>query len=213
MIKLPVSLLLTISFFSSYSQQINQVITVADVRSVESTLSADSMLGRKAFTPAANKAADFISNEFKKIGLSTLNGAAGYKQTFTMVSPRVISVSATLDETSIDSKNVIAISSAAELNVTENSGYKTRHIKAGAPYRKEIADCFSSSENLIVFVDSSFAQNFQRLNYRGQILLKSARNLIFILGDRVATHFTIKIRQALTEQEGSNVAGVIPGKK
>src|SRR5438128_1778829 len=155
MTKLPVLLQLLAVTSYSYSQQINQIVTVADVRRIESSLAADSMLGRKAFTPAGGKAAEFISNEFKKIGLSTLKGSNGYKQTFTVVTPRLIGVSASIDATAIDPKNVIPVTSAEELNVTEKSGYVTRHIKTGADYRKEITDCFSSKENLLVFVDTS----------------------------------------------------------
>lgn len=58
------------------------VIERESVARVLSVLSADSMRGRAAFTPDADRAADFIAAEFAAIGLATLRGADGYRQTF-----------------------------------------------------------------------------------------------------------------------------------
>ena len=52
------------------------------------------MQGRKAFTPAIDKAADFIAAEFKAIGLQTWNNTGNYRQEFTMVTPKFVSASA-----------------------------------------------------------------------------------------------------------------------
>ena len=60
------------------------VIDRARVERVVSALAADSMLGRRAFTPAADRAAAFINREFADIGLETLDGLNGYLQTFSV---------------------------------------------------------------------------------------------------------------------------------
>ena len=54
----------------------------ADVRRVLSVLSDDSMAGRAAFTPDADRAARFIAHEFDAIGLRPFHGASGYLQPF-----------------------------------------------------------------------------------------------------------------------------------
>lgn len=46
------------------------------------TLAADDMEGRKAGTPGIEKAAKYIENEFKRIGLTTFEGLKTYRQTF-----------------------------------------------------------------------------------------------------------------------------------
>ena len=66
------------------------------------------MRGRKTFSPEIDKAADFISDEFKKAGLQTFNGANGYRQDFAMVNPKFVSGSATFDNDQVDFKNVYA---------------------------------------------------------------------------------------------------------
>lgn len=46
------------------------------------TLASDQMEGRKTGTPGIEKAATYIENEFKTIGLTTFNGLETYRQTF-----------------------------------------------------------------------------------------------------------------------------------
>src|SRR5687767_3529524 len=89
-------LLITTTFFV-FGQNAETVINAKEVERIERTLSADEMMGRKAFTPAADKAADFIADEFKKAGLQTLKGSRGFRQDFAMVTPKFSSASCTFD--------------------------------------------------------------------------------------------------------------------
>ncbi|MDQ6813532.1 MAG: M20/M25/M40 family metallo-hydrolase [Bacteroidota bacterium] len=204
-------LLLTAALYSN-GQSLNKVINTAEVQRIESVLSADSMQGRKTFTKGADKAAYFISNEFKKIGLTPFKGITGYKQTFTMVSSKISGVSASIDGSVVDAKNIIAVSSSAELTITEQSGFLKAFIKEGAQFRQEVGKYLTLKENAIVFVDPSFAQNFIRLNRSRQQLFKSDKSVVFVLGNFDAQKFDIQVKQELTEQQAANVVGVIPGK-
>ena len=73
---------LLICFQSSFAQSINEVIDTTTVRNHLYTLSSDEMEGRRSGTPGIEKAAQYIENQFKSIGLSTYNGASGYRQNF-----------------------------------------------------------------------------------------------------------------------------------
>ncbi len=55
-------------------------IDSASVERVLSTLSADSMQGRRAFTPAADRTVEFIRNEFEEIGLQPFGDLATHRQ-------------------------------------------------------------------------------------------------------------------------------------
>jgi Zn-dependent M28 family amino/carboxypeptidase len=204
--------LLLSAAITSYTQSLDKIITVGDVKRIETTLAADAVAGRKAFTPAADKAADFIASEFKKNGLQPLKGSTGYKQNFAVVSSKPVSSSALFDSVSLDAKDVIVISSSAHLTVTPASGYKKFFINAGAPFRKEIYNVIGSSENLLVFVDTSFSKNFYRLTRFTKYRLKSEQNIVFVLGTYKTDNFKIEVKQELTEEHGSNVVGIIPGK-
>ncbi|WP_339661694.1 M28 family peptidase [uncultured Polaribacter sp.] len=52
------------------------------------TLAADDMEGRKTGTPGIEKAAKYIENEFKRIGLTTFKGLETYRQTFNFMPRR-----------------------------------------------------------------------------------------------------------------------------
>lgn len=52
------------------------------------TLASDEMEGRKTGTPGIEKAAKYIENEFKRIGLTTFNGLETYRQTFNFMPRR-----------------------------------------------------------------------------------------------------------------------------
>lgn len=66
----------------SFAQNPLDLIQKEDVERVVRVLSADDMEGRRAFTPAIGRAADFIAEEFKTAGLSTFQGDS-YRQSFT----------------------------------------------------------------------------------------------------------------------------------
>jgi Zn-dependent M28 family amino/carboxypeptidase len=80
-------LLLYFLFYSTitFSQKGLKTINLKETTRIETTLAADNMEGRRAFTPGNEKAAAFIANEFDKIGLKKWNDQNSYLQTFQMV--------------------------------------------------------------------------------------------------------------------------------
>ena len=99
-------LIITTSFLLAQPRT-DDIINVKEVERIEATLSSDRMRGRRVFTPDIDKAANFIADEFKKIGLQTLNNSNTYRQEFTLVRPKPISASAVFDGNAIDPKNIL----------------------------------------------------------------------------------------------------------
>ena len=60
--------LFIVTTFFVFGQSVDAIINAKEVDRIERTLSSDEMRGRRAFTPDADKAADFIADEFKKAG-------------------------------------------------------------------------------------------------------------------------------------------------
>src|ERR1700712_5222590 len=112
----------------SNAQNFNSIST-AEVTRVEKTLSADDMQGRKVFSPGIEKAAAFIRKEFKEAGLQPLTGSTDFNQNFTMVAPSETVITATLDGTSVDPQNVLALTADSLVNVNVDSHYKAVFIK------------------------------------------------------------------------------------
>ncbi|HKG69618.1 MAG TPA: hypothetical protein VKA92_12165, partial [Segetibacter sp.] len=150
----------------SGAQSSQSIVDEKEVQRIETVLSSDSMQGRKAFTPGSEKAADFINDEFKKIGLETVKAAKSYKQTFSIISPKVINISASFEGNSIDPKRLILLTSQPDLTITAKSGFEKVYIQQASELSKSYGEFIKLKENLLVFVDRSLAKNFIRLSGR-----------------------------------------------
>ncbi len=203
-------LISTTSFL--FAQNIDAIINAKEAVRIERTLAADDMRGRKTFTPDIEKAADFISAEFKTIGLHTWNNSGTYRQEFALVRPKIISASAAFDEVSIDRKNVMVVTCQAELKIDQNSGYEVAYIKTGGNLRGEAAAFVNRKKNMVVLVDESFAADFPRLSSLKRSIFKTDKSVVFVLNNTTPKDFVIEAKHEITEQKLANVVGVIPGK-
>jgi len=207
-----VSYLLAVLLASiSCAAQETKIITTQEVRRIESVLASDEMRGRRAGTPDIDKAADFIAAEFKKAGLQPFQGNS-FLQSFSMVRPRMTSLKYEADGAEADVRNVVVITSEADLKVTEKSGYEVQTIAEGENLFQRAQSIIRSNKNTVAFVDKSFEQNFQRLMAFKRQLFKPGSNTIFILATEPPRTFTIKAEHTYEETRYSNVVGILPGK-
>jgi hypothetical protein len=203
--------IITTSFLFAQTK-IDDIINAKEVERIEKTLSSDEMRGRRTFTPDIDRAANFIADEFKKIGLQTFNNGKSYKQEFAVVRPKFINVSATFDGNDIDPQNIIVITCQPDLHIDEKSGYSFVNIKEGQTLSSAASAFIKANKNVIVLVDNSFASNFSRLTNFKRSIFKTDKNFVFILADAAPSKFTIDAKHEITEQSLSNVVGVLPGK-
>ena len=196
----------------SCAQTTFKTINEKEVQRIETILSADNMQGRKTFTAGSEKAADFISNEFKEIGLKTFGGTNNYKQNFVIIQPKLLGISAFFDNKSVDSENVIIFTCSPNVKITEKSGFKKVYLKHGDAIGKNVSEYIQLKENLLVFVDNSFANNFRRLASRKQYLFPSDKTVVFVLGNYAADNFIITAKNEIAESQTTNVISVLPGK-
>lgn len=190
----------------------NAIINIKEVERIEGILASDDMRGRKAFTPDIDKAADFIAAEFKAAGLNTWNNSGTYLQEFSLVRPKLISASATLDAVSIDAKNIMAVTTRPELKISQSSGYEKAFIKTGANLQTEARKLARGNKNLLVLVDKSFSNSFGNLARLRSSLFTSATSVVFVLSDTDPAVYEIEIKQEIAEQKMANVVAVLPGK-
>lgn len=196
----------------STTKGIDAIINAAEVERIERVLSADDMQGRKAGTPGIDKAADFIEQEFRSIGLETFNGLKTYRQEFAMLHPKHVSTTATINGASADLNNVIAISQKENLSVTETSGFDKVYIKAGQQLFQEARKYVTANKNAIIIVDTSHRKNFARLaGYRRPSFATEASQ-VFILSETDPTSYSINTKHTITQVKLANVVGMLPGK-
>ena len=204
-------LLCSITTFS-FAQKAEKIINAKEVERIEKVLSADDMEGRRTFTPGIDKAAAFIADEFKKIGLQTWNNSGNYLQPFAMIRPRFLGASCTFDGVPVDTRDVIVVTSQPVLKVTEKSGYEEVTIGKGASLNTEARKYITGNRNYFVLVDTSFAKTFNNITRFKSQLFKSDKSVVFVLSNTDPKSYTVEAKHEITEQKLANVLGMIPGK-
>ena len=199
-------------FSYGQSKKTDDLLAAKEVERVERILSADNMEGRKTFSPAIDRAADFIAEEFKKTGLQTQNNSGSYLQPFAMIRTKFISANCSFDAVSIDTKDVIVVTSSPELAITEKSGYEKVFIGKTANLNAEARKFISANKNYLVLVDTSFNRSFPTLTRMKGQMFKTDKNVIFVLGNKDPQIFSILAKHEITEQKLANVLGILPGK-
>lgn len=195
-----------------FSQTIDKIINAAEVERIERILSSDSMEGRRTFTPGIDKAADFIASEFKKSGLQYFAGLNNYRQQFNTLRPKLISAEGNFNEQPLEAKNIIAITTDAELIIHSNSGYGKTYINKDANFRDTVLKYLQSDKNMLVVIDTSFSRSFPNINRFGQQSFKKNNSVVFVLSHINPVNYNLHIKKEITEQKLANVIGVIPGK-
>jgi Peptidase family M28 len=188
-------------------------ISEQEVSRIENILAANDMQGRQVFTPGIDKAADFIKKEFKDAGLIPLPGSKdGYDQSFTMIKPEAIEISAIIDGNSFDSKNIVVFSGNSSLTVTQADHYEKVYVKKGSDFRSVVFKYLDADQNVLIIVDTSFTRNFRRLIRFQMHQFEGSGNRILILTDSDPRQFSIQVNQKTKKQDLTNLAGIIPGK-
>ncbi len=188
-------------------------IKVTEVRRIESTLSSDQMEGRRVFSPAIERAADFIATEFKKAGLQFPDGASAYLQSFNLLRPKFLSAKGTIDGTELPEKNIVAFTTKTLLAVDQSSGYQLTTIGANDTLNfNKVRSILGSPANLIVLVNPIHENSFKGLARFKRESLAKPNSIIFVLTDKSPTNFSFEVKHEFTELKLSNVVGILPGK-
>ena len=211
---------LLLSANASFSQQnINQIINKSYVEKLLNTLASDEMGGRHALTPHIAKAADYIAEEFRQIGLQPYSQTADYRQSFQMFKINREKATIIWEQNSIPSESFLIVGNNANLTWNEKSNIKVDYIKIGDDFSSKFADAIQSQENTIILVDPSFASYIKRYNkiysrenVVGENQIEKTASKVFIVADRIASNFSISCTNKIEKLDLFNVAGVIPGK-
>ena len=204
-------LLATITSFL-FAQNTDKLINAKEAERIEKILSSDAMEGRAVFTIGNDRAAAFIANEFNTIGLEPWKAGGGYLQPFSLMRIKPISTTATLDETTIDEKNIIVISPDSSVKIDASSGYEKGAIRAGDTLSRQATKFLQSGKNYVVLVDTSFSKPFSGLARYRRKLFNTDKTVIFILTALHPTRFTVEARQESIPGKLANVVGILPGK-
>ena len=198
--------------FLGISQVIDKVITKSETERIERVLASDEMEGRKTFSSGIDKAAAFIAAEFASTGLSSLNGDKQFLQSFSIIRPKFLNLSASLDGVAIDTRQVIVVTVQPSIDINATSGYSIAKINATENLNQAAGKLISTNQPTIVLVDEAHTQNFGRLTRFKNNLSSNQANIIFILTNVTPTNYTIKATHQIEKMPLANVVAVLPGK-
>lgn len=198
-------------------QKPEQIIKEADVARIIKTLSSDEMEGRGTFTPGIDKAAKFIENEFKQIGLKPLDGDNDFRQDFKVKRFKAGGINATINGKLIDQQNILAISDLPSLKFSNTSGNIIIRIAAGEQFIQRYREISAMKTQVLVLVDNQHAAIFKRLkdnSSRERIVekVKDSGAAVFVLGESDASSYSVSASNIIEELPLFNVAGMLTGK-
>jgi Zn-dependent M28 family amino/carboxypeptidase len=198
-------------------QKPEKLIKEADVARLIKTLSSDEMEGRASFTPGIDKAAKFIENEFREIGLQPVEVHMGYRQEFSVKRIKAGQIEAVLNGKSIEAQNVFAVSDLPSFEFNNNAGNTVYRIAASEQFIPRYREIIAMKTQAIVLVDNQHATAFKRFkdnSSRGRVVenVNESGAIVFVLGETDASSFNVKASNVIEELPLFNVAGMIPGK-
>lgn len=215
--KIQASFIALLLFASCTVQKAERAIDQADITRIIKTLSADEMEGRGTFTPGIEKAAKFIENEFKKIGLHPLDGDNDFRQEFTVarIKPGIAKV--VLDGKDINPEKVLILSDNPGLNFSHASGTEVVKIGKGVQFIQRYREISNMNDPVLVLVDEEHAAIFKRLKdnaTRGRIVqnIGGRPGAVYVLGENEVREFSVNAKNEITDLPLSNIVGMIPGK-
>ncbi|MFD3001743.1 M20/M25/M40 family metallo-hydrolase [Pontibacter toksunensis] len=212
-------LLLACGFTAAVSAQDVASITQAETTRIVSTLSADNMEGRATFTPGIEKAADFIQNEFQRIGLKPLPGEDDFKQTFSMyrVSPKEQEVK--LNGKEIKPEKVFAITDKKELKWTNKGKQKVVTVGEKDNFRTVLGELNNEQQDVLVLVHPKHEDLFSRYQHylsSGSVKkqLTQGSSKVLVLTDQAkAPKYKVEVENKIEQLQLTNVGGMIEGKR
>ena len=191
----------------------------ADIVRVITTLAADDMEGRASFTPAADRAADFVAGEFASAGIQTLDGADGYLQRFPVYSVAPGEATVTVNGSMVAAEKV-AVRMGAESLRWSTGDVDLVIVGPDDNAQEMVFGRLRSGADAMVFLDPAHADFLA--GRMGRFLSGPTRTLdlsggssmvIVVVEAEPGSTYEVEATAIVTEDFLANVVGVIPGRR
>jgi len=195
------------------------VIERAQVERVVGTLAADSMLGRRAFTPAADQAARFIRDQFSDIGLEKLDGLDDYLQRFSVYSLSVESARVALNGRNVPPDQIATVLSTAALHWSTADSVRVVTIGPRDNPMRSLGSVLRNDGNTLALIHPTHQRLFDQLKSgpvaaSRRLELDGARNAVLVLTPEAeARVYRVDVTATVSREPLANVVGMIPGRR
>ena len=189
----------------------------ASVERILSTLSADEMLGREAFTPGADMASEFIAEEFASIGLDFFGDLTEYQQRFPVYSLSVESSRVVVNGRVIPTEQLAIAAAAPSLSWTAEDDVNVVVVGADDEPMQAFMAARRGGTNTLVLVNQGHGQMFGQIQryLSGSSRtrdIESGTSAVYVLANvNAAPSFQVDVTSTVEELPLANVVGVIPG--
>lgn len=191
-------------------------ITLSNVERVIGDLAADSMRGRRAFTADAERAAEYLAEEFARAGLEAPPG--GHLQTFAVRSVEQEEAQVALNGELLPADQFMV--RASETNAFWATGQGTvLQVGVTDSIQSVLPEILGSPDDILVLMPPERADLFGSL---ARLLARPARTLEGGEGPNIAMAiwdgegepaFEVEARAVVTRLPSANVVGQIPGRR
>jgi Peptidase family M28 len=184
----------------------------SDVTRILNTLASDTMMGRKAGTPQADKASAFIANEFRKAGLKTFTGAMDYFQSFNMLGSETLDASVNVDSLVADPADILVFAEKETID-WNNSGAEKIWIPGGVNFGQKLFGMTREKGDRIIFADSSYRKTLKRFRSFPMQRFVGSGNIVVVLTSAEPKSYKVLVKSRINSSVFRNVIAMIPGKK
>ena len=196
-----------------------QKVSSKAVKEIINTLASDDMQGRKSGTKHARKAANFIANKFKKIGLKTFQDDTDYLQSFDLQTSKSNSIQLKLNNKDYSDKRVFFYSNQKKTQFTNLDQLQIKHIENEDDFNLTAQGFQQLPSPTLYLVSPSLKENFQYISKyisSTQYSFENNNEVRFVAWvlDDISDLSTLNIQSQTTisSLQLSNVIGVLPGK-
>ncbi|WP_187260927.1 M20/M25/M40 family metallo-hydrolase [Pontibacter beigongshangensis] len=188
------------------------------------TLSADEMRGRASFTPGIDKAADFIQQEFRRIGLKPMaSGLPGessnFKQTFQLYRLTPGTPQGQADGTVLNAEDMFINTSHQHLNWTTDTQRLVLTIGDNQEFRETFSKINSLTNDVLVLVNPVHEETFRAYQHHFRAVgarqeLDKGSSKVFVLSDKTDfAGYAVSVTNQVEQLPLANVAGMLEGKR
>lgn len=194
-------------------------IDPANVARIVTALAADEMLGRRAFEPGADAAAEFIGAEFAAMGLASFEGAEGYLQSFAVYSLQLDDCEVTIDGTAIGRDDLACSPGATSVRWSSDDPIQVVTVGAGDNPMQAFGLVRRDRVDALMLISREHEQLFQRLQrfsaggWRSDEPTDGPSTIMALVDVPAATSFEVVASATVKENSLANVVGVIPGRR
>ena len=195
------------------------LVDSASVERIVAALSSDEMMGREAFTPGADMAADFISAEFEDIGLDYFGDLNGYEQDFPIYSVAVESGRVVLNGQAVPEDRLLITASTESFQWTTENEISVRVVGTEENSMQAFREIRGGSDHVIVLMNRHHERFFNRLKQyfsgpsRTTDLADGVNRILVLTNTSEISSYEVDVTTSIEELQLTNVVGIIPGKR